>query len=339
MAKALITGGAGFLGSNIALGLTDAGWDVVLFDVAEPTLAPDPRLDWRRGDVRDRRAVADAAKGCDVVIDNAALVPVTRATLAEFRSVNVGGCAATLDAARAAGAYVVHVSSSSIYGLPRRLPVTEQTPLAPFEDYGRSKAEAEQVVRQRRSEGLRVASLRTRALLGRGRLGLFELVFSQVRSDRRVPMFGRGHNIQQMCDARDFASAVAAAIEHTANGEYNVGAAVFGRVRDDLTAFIERVGSRSTVVPVPPALIRTALRTLNMMRASPFTAWHLHASSASYYCSLDRIEEELGWRPQFTNVDALEHAYGQFLEGHAGASAQSRPLRGALARRLRGGRA
>jgi nucleoside-diphosphate-sugar epimerase len=336
MARVLITGGAGFLGMNMAAAMAEQGWDVRLLDVVEPAETLGPRQEWRRGDVRDARTMRDAVAGCDVVVDNAALVPVSGAELAEFRSVNVGGCRTTLDAARSAGAYALHVSSSSIFGLPTRLPVTEETPMAPFEDYGRSKAEAETLVRALRGDGMRVSSLRARALLGRGRLGLFELVFSRIHANQRVPMFGRGTNLLQMCDARDFASAVLAAVEHESNGEYNVGAAVFGRVRDDLRALIDRVGSTAKLLPVPAAAIRATLRLLSAVGASPFTPWHWHASGSAFFASLDRIEAELGWRPRYSNVDALEHAYAEYLAGHAGGSAHSRPLRGALAQLLRG---
>jgi len=322
---------------NVANVMSDAGWDVLLLDVAGPAGELPPRQEWRHGDIRDARAMRDAVRGCDVVIDNAALVPVTRSTLAEFRSVNVGGCAVTLDAAREVGAYAVHISSSSIYGLADHMPVREDTPFAPFEEYGRSKAEAEGVVRARREGGQAVASLRARALLGRGRLGLFELIFSRIRSNHLVPMFGRGGNVLQMCDARDFAAAVLACVDQTASGDYNVGSAVYGTVREDLEAFMQRIGSRSRLVPIPTTAIRAALRPLDFVGLSPFTAWHWYASGATFYCSIDKAREELGWEPQYTNVDALERAYEEFLVGTDGASPHSRPLAGPVARLLRGG--
>jgi nucleoside-diphosphate-sugar epimerase len=334
--RVLITGGVGFLGSNIADAMSEAGWDVLLLDTAGPAGELPARQEWRQGDVRDARAMRDAVSGCDVVVDNAALVPVTRSTLAEFRSVNVGGCAVTLDAARGAGAYVVHISSSSIYGLAQEMPVREESPLTPFEDYGRSKLEAEDVVRKRREAGQAVASLRARALLGRGRLGLFELIFSRIRGNHLVPMFGRGGNVLQMCDARDFAGAVLACIDTTASGDYNIGSAVYGTVRADLQGFMDRIGSTSRLVPIPTSAIRAALRPLDMVGLSPFTAWHWHASGATFYCSIDKAREELGWEPQYTNVDALERAYDEFLVGTDGASPHSRPLAGPVARVLRG---
>ena len=66
---------------------------------------------------------------------------------------NVDGSRLTLDAAEAAGAYVLHISSSAIYGVPSELPVTTETPLTPFEPYGRSKAEAERWSRPAAARG------------------------------------------------------------------------------------------------------------------------------------------------------------------------------------------
>lgn len=333
---ALVTGGTGFLGSHLSDALLAAGYDVRVADVIAPAARLPDGQAFVPLDVRDRGAVHRAAKGCDVVVDNAALVPVTGSSLAEFRGVNVEGCRNVLDAARAAGAYVVHVSSSSIYGLPTRFPVTEATPIAPFEIYGQSKAEAESLVHRERAAGLVVSSLRSRALLGRGRLGLFELVFSRIRAGKRVPLFGRGDNVLQMCDARDFAAAALACIRVRANSDYNIGAAEYATPRRDLESLIDRLGSRSTVFPVPVWAIRAVLQPLELVGRSPFTAWHWNASPATFYAALDRAAEDLDWRPRYSNVDALENAYREWISGSAGGSAHSAPLTGTLARVIRG---
>jgi nucleoside-diphosphate-sugar epimerase len=334
--RALVTGATGFLGHHLAAALTEAGYEVRCLDVNPPARGLRDGQEYLAVDVRDRDAMMRAADGCDVVVDNAALVPVTRSTAEEFRAVNVRGCENTLAAARAAGAYVVHVSSSAIYGKPVAMPVGEDARLEPFEPYGVSKAEAEDVVHSERAAGLVVASLRSRALLGQGRLGLFELVFNRIRQDKRVPMFGRGTNVIQMCDARDFTSAALACIEQRANGDYNIGASALGTVREDLETLIARVGSGSCLQPVPVWAIRAVLQPLALVGRSPFTAWHWHASAATFYASVVKAERELGWRPQYSNVDALERAYEEFLAGRSGGSAHSAPLKGGLARLLRG---
>jgi nucleoside-diphosphate-sugar epimerase len=139
-----------------------------------------------------------------------------------------------------------------------------------------------------------------------------------------------------MCDARDFGSAVLACIERRANADFNIGAAEFGTPRSDLQGLIDRVGSRSKLQPIPVWAIRAVLQPLAAVGRSPFTAWHWHASDATFHASIERAERELGWRPRFSNVDALEHGYREYLAGTAGGSAHSAPLGGALANRLRG---
>lgn len=334
--RTLVTGGTGFLGTHLAGALAAAGHEVRVLDLNPPE-HPGTH-EFVQADVRDAEALRRAVRDCEAVVDNAALVPVTRASEADYRSVNVDGCRITLDVAAAAGAYVLHISSSAIYGVPVELPVRSETPLAPFEPYGRSKAEAERLVEARRAGGLTVASLRPRTLLGEGRLGLFDVIFARVRAGKRVPIFGRGDNRVQMCDVDDFCAAAVAAIERRANGDYNIGSAGFGTVREDLEGLIARVRSRALLQPIPAWAIRGVLRPLDAIGRSPFNEWHWRSAPESFYFDISRARDELAWEPRRTNVDALENAYRHYVRrlGDTGASAHRRPLRGVLARLLRG---
>jgi nucleoside-diphosphate-sugar epimerase len=336
--RVLVTGGTGFLGAHLAGALEGAGYEVRVLDLHPPEPGAPAGREYVRADTRDRDAMSRAVSRCEVVVDNAALVPVSRATPEAYRSVNLEGCRATLDAAEAEGAYVLHVSSSAIYGVPVELPVTPETPLAPFEPYGSSKAEAERLVHARREAGVAVASLRPRTLLGEGRLGLFDVIFARVRRGRRVPMFGRGLNRVQMCDVDDFCGAALAAIERRASGDYNVGSAAYGTVRTDLEQLIDRVGSRSRLQPVPVWAIRAVLQPLDALGRSPFNEWHWRSAPESFYFDISRAREELGWEPRRSNVDALENAYRHYVRraSETGQSAHRTPLAGALARILRG---
>jgi nucleoside-diphosphate-sugar epimerase len=333
--RVLVTGGTGFLGAHLANAIAGAGHEVRTLDIHPPE-SPG-RHEFVRADVRDAAAVRSAVRGCDVVVDNAALVPVSRASEAEYRSVNLDGCRNTLDAAAAEGAYVLHISSSAIYGVPVELPVRTSTALAPFEPYGRSKADAERLVAERRAGGLTVGSLRPRTLLGEGRLGLFDVIFARVRAGKRVPLFGAGRNRVQMCDVEDFCAASLAAIDRRANDDYNIGSAGFGTVREDLEGLIARVGSRSRLQPVPVWAIRAVLQPLDAVGRSPFNEWHWRSAPEPFYFDISKAQDELGWRPVRTNADALENAYGHYMRrADTGASAHRRPLAGLLARLLRG---
>ena len=293
--------------------------------------------DFRRGDVRDAGVVRDAVRGCEVVVDNAALVPISRVSAEDYRAANVGGCANVIDAAEAEGAYVLHVSSTSIYGVPKHLPVTRDTPLRPFEDYGRSKAEAERLVQRRRSDRFPIASMRTRALMGAGRLGVFDVIFSRIRAGKRVPVLGAGNPVQ-MCHVDDFCSAALAAIERRSNGTYNICAERHGEsLGADLRELISRVGSRARLLPVPVWAGRLVLPPLAAVRLVPLTAWHWRGAPAPFVADVQDAVRELGWRPAYSNLEALLDAYDSYL--HSSASGESaphrRPLAGPLARLLR----
>src|SRR3954464_9980081 len=76
--RALVTGGTGFLGLHLARALSGAGYEVRTLDVHEPGPHADPEWEFVKADVRDAAAIEKAVAGMDVIVDNAALVPVTR---------------------------------------------------------------------------------------------------------------------------------------------------------------------------------------------------------------------------------------------------------------------
>jgi nucleoside-diphosphate-sugar epimerase len=336
MARVLITGGSGFLGSHLSRTLSAAGWDVVTADVHEPSTTD--RDNFLRLDVRDEGAVLRAVKDVDVVVNSAALVPITRSSLQAYLAVNTRGTENVLTAAKASGAYVTHISSSSIYGVPTQLPIMPSTPFAPFEDYGYSKAEAEKVVERERATGLIVSSLRPRTIVGTGRLGLFDAIFPRIRDGKAVPLFGAGDNLLQLLDVDDMCAAVVRAIDTRANGGYNVGAREYQTVREDFEGLLAHANTGARLVRVPVPLIHAILRPLDAVGKSPFTRWHYRTAHRSCYCDISTTISELGWSPKRSNLETLINSYDWFVSHPvtSGASAHHQPLQGALARLLRG---
>ena len=151
MPRYLITGGAGFIGSNLAHALVERGESVRILDdfsTGRPQnlRGIEERLEILRGDLRDPAAVAQAVRGAEVILHQAALNSIPRSIKepGPTNTVNVGGTLTLLEAARAAGVRrVVYASSSSVYGETPGLPKTEEMPLAPKAPYGVSKLAAE----------------------------------------------------------------------------------------------------------------------------------------------------------------------------------------------------
>lgn len=145
--RVVVTGGAGFVGSNLVRRLLDAGARVVVLDdlfTGQPDNLPDDAgdaLELVVGTVCDEELVAQVVEGADIVVHAAArnIIVSTRNPREDFE-VNIGGTLTVLLAARAAGVgRVVYTSSCSIYGNPRRLPILEDDPVSLLSPYAVSK--------------------------------------------------------------------------------------------------------------------------------------------------------------------------------------------------------
>jgi UDP-glucose 4-epimerase len=150
--RALVTGGAGFIGSNLVKLLTEERHDVVVLDNCSSgyreNLAPFPHARIVEGDVRDEGALREAAAGCEVIFHLAASVGNVRSIEhpIEDSEVNVLGTLRVLEAARHYGARkVVFSSSAGIFGELKTVPIREDHPAEPDSPYGASKLGAEKL--------------------------------------------------------------------------------------------------------------------------------------------------------------------------------------------------
>jgi UDP-N-acetylglucosamine/UDP-N-acetyl-alpha-D-glucosaminouronate 4-epimerase len=147
--RALVTGGAGFIGSNLCRRLVAEGFDVValddLSDGSLDNLEDVQGVRFVSADLRDEAAVLDAARGCSAIFHQGAKRSVPRSMVEPglTADVNAGGTLNVLLAAREAGAVVVSASSSSVYGDQDEFPLRESMSLLPRSPYAASKLAAE----------------------------------------------------------------------------------------------------------------------------------------------------------------------------------------------------
>ena len=340
MATHLVTGGAGFLGIQTARALDARGERVRILDILPPTGAP-PGIEVVQADILDRARVAAAMDGIDVVHHAAAMVPLTKST-AGFWRVNVEGTQNALDGARAAGvAFFIHVSTSAVYGIPARCPITEETPPRPIEAYGRAKLEGERRVEAAARTGLPCAIMRPRTLIGVERLGIFQILFEWIREGRRIYVIGDGNQRFQFLHAADAVDVMVRLAERRPTGIFNVGAERFGTLREDLTALIRHAGTRARVVGTPAPLVINTLRVLDWLRLSPLAPWHYLTYHKAFHFDVSRARRELDWVPRYGNQEALIQSYDWFV-AHAGAggaetrSTHRKPVQQRILRLLKG---
>jgi UDP-glucose 4-epimerase len=149
--RALVTGGAGFIGGHLVAGLVAEGWRVRVLDdfssgrESNLTDVVDV-IEVVRGDVRDEAALARAVAGVEVVFHQAAVasVPLSVAEPLRTTSVNLGGTLQVLEAARRGGVRrVVYAASSSAYGNSEDLPKVETMTAEPLSPYALQKLAGE----------------------------------------------------------------------------------------------------------------------------------------------------------------------------------------------------
>lgn len=309
--RALITGGLGFLGLSVGRWLAARGTPCVLYDTAAPDDPLPPDVTAVRGDVRDVSALRDAVKtyDVDVVAHSAARLPLGDGD--DIWTTNVDGTRAVLDVSRDEGvSRVVFVSSTAVYPVDatRR---DEGAPLDGTGPYARSKAAAERLCEEARARGQVVPVVRPAPILGPERLGIFHILFEWVREGRRIPMLGDGSNRYQLVHADDCASAIErllTAPEGRANATFNLGAARYGTVREDLTDLCRAAGTGARPMGFPARPAEVVLEALYARGLSPLYPWLIRSASRDCAAPVERLRG-LGWEPRFSNAGCLIDAY------------------------------
>jgi nucleoside-diphosphate-sugar epimerase len=304
----LITGGSGFIGNLVARRLRDRGEKVRLLDVwSDPSLPAD--IEFVNSSTLDREGVAVAMQAVDVVNHNAALVAQTGAGR-RFWDVNVEGTRIVAEEAiKAKVKAIVHISTTAVYGIPPSCAITASTPLKPVEPYGRSKLAGEMVMKDLCDRhDVSLTTIRPRATLGAGRLGIFQILFEWIRENCNVYVVGSGDHRVQFIHALDLIDFCMLALDTGRSGTYNVGTDCFGTLRGDLEELIAYANSQSKVRSLPESVAINTLRVLHYARISPLVPWHYLTYHKECHFDIAPLLE-MGWRPRYSNSDMLQESY------------------------------
>jgi nucleoside-diphosphate-sugar epimerase len=331
--KHLVTGGSGFVGNLVARRLRERGEQVRVLDIWEDPSRPQD-IEFVNCSVLDRDGVRAAMAGVDIVHHNAALVAQTDAGK-KYWAVNVEGSRIVAEEAASAGAKaIVHTSSTAVFGIPNEAPITHRTPTLPVEPYGRSKLAGEQVVDEIGSKNnMTVITIRPRATLGAGRLGIFQILFEWISENRNVYVIGSGDIGFQFIHAFDLMDFYMLALDAGRSGTYNVGTDDFGTLRGDLERLIAYAGSNSKVKSLPENLTINTLRLLYWLRLSPLVPWHYMTYHKACYFDVTPLLD-MGWKPRYSNMAMLQESYDWFINTGTEELGQDRsPHRSPLAQR------
>ncbi len=242
--KILVTGGAGFIGSNfVRMALTDrlavkdieklTVLDALTYAGDEENLSPianDSRYAFVKGDIRDEELVNNLMKTHEVVVHFAAESHVDRSIEggSEFVSTNVMGTQVLLDAARRNNVRrFVHISTDEVYGSIEEGAWPEDHPLLPNSPYSASKAGSDLLVRAyHRTHKLDTIITRCSNNYGHYQFPekVIPLFVTNILEGKKVPLYGQGLNIRDWLHVDDHCRGIALALIKGRAGEiYNIG--------------------------------------------------------------------------------------------------------------------
>lgn len=295
--KILVTGGAGFIGSNfVRRTLEDAypgleGAEVVVLDALtysgnranlEP-VAHSPRYRFVHGDIRDSDLLDQLLPGVDAVVHFAAESHVDRSVrdASIFIETNVLGTQRLLDAALRAGLErFVHVSTDEVYGSIAHGSWDEKQPLEPNSPYSASKAGSDLIARSYfRTHGLNLSITRCSNNYGPYHFPekVIPLFVTNLIDGRHVPLYGEGNNVRDWLHVDDHTRGIAMVLVSGRAGEiYNIGG-----------------GTELTNLELTDLLLKATGRDWSYVDRVPDRLGH----DLRYSVDIAKIQAELGYEP------------------------------------------
>lgn len=321
--KVLITGGAGFLGINLARYFMGRGWQIRSLDIAEFDYPEKDKVEAILGDVRDRGIVDKCMEGISIVVHTAAALPLYPKE--EIYSTDVDGVRNAIDSAFKHNVErFIHISSTAVYGIPNHHPLYETDKLKGVGPYGECKILVEEICAEYREkalpdgrQGMCVPIIRPKSFIGPERLGVFALFYDWAKDGKNFPMIGSGNNRYQLLDVEDLCDAIylcATLDKKTVNGIFNIGAKEFTTMKEDYQAVLDEAGFGKKIIGFPAWPMIWTLRILELFHLSPLYKWVYETASKDSFVSIEKAEKVLGYKPKYSNKDALVRNYKWYIE-------------------------
>ena len=285
--KYLVTGGAGFIGSNIVKKLVARGDNVVVIDnlntgKEENLISVKDKIVFYNDSILNLDLLEKETQNIDGVFHQAALASVQESFIKpeEYQNVNVNGTENILKLAKKNNFKVVYASSSSVYGNPKKIPIKESDSKNPINPYAKTKLEKEKLAKKYSQMGVKVIGLRYFNVFGKGQskeyAGVLKLFLERIRDELPPKINGDGSQFRDFVYVEDVADANIMSMDSKVNHEFfNVGTNTSITILDLAKTIIKSSGL--DIEPIfGPALKGDVQRTV---------------------ADIDLIHDKVGWKP------------------------------------------
>jgi len=250
--KFAVTGGAGFIGSNIVKELIKQNHTPIVIDnfyrgKIERVSSLD--VDVHKVDIRNFDQLKNILKNVDGVFHEAALTDVQESFVKqeEYNDVNVKGTENVFKIAKEFNLKVVYASSSSIYGNPKKIPIVENSLRNPINPYGKTKLDDEVLAKKYSNDNISIIGLRYFNVYGKGQTGSYAGVITKfinnLKEKKSPIIFGSGNQLRDFISVEDIALANISAMQSNVdNGFFNIGTGIATSIQQLAKIMIEVSG-------------------------------------------------------------------------------------------------
>jgi len=264
----LITGGAGFIGRNLARSLQECNHNIIILDNFSNSNKKSFSTFFNKvdniitADITKKNDLKNLSKNYDLVIHLAAEVDVAKSVLNPLltKKVNVEGTKNILEFCKESSiSNFIAISSASIYGIQDNIPISENNPLKPISPYGESKKEMENEIEQfSKDHNLNAISLRLFNVYGKGQTSAYAGVITKfldfIKNEKSLTIYGDGSFTRDFISLKDMIYAINCAMQNI-NGKrgnkYNIGSGKKITIKDLADLMLRISGKHLKVIHQP----------------------------------------------------------------------------------------
>ena len=342
MKQILITGGSGFFGGVCKRQLLDRGYHITNIDL-QPDHDAHENLRSVQGDIRDAKLMEQicSERPFDAIFHFAAILAHVGGSREFLWSCNTDGTRQVAETARKHGiANLVFTSSNCLWGEGFGRPIHEDDEPHPVEIYGRSKLEAENILKEYEND-MNITTIRCPTIMDAGRLGLLSILFEFIDEGRKVWVIGGGKNRYQFIYAGDLIDACIRGAEQTTSNLFHIGSDHVQSFRDVYQSVIDRAGTGARVASLPAFPTLQLMKLAHILHLSPLGPYQYKMIAENFEFDTSHIKDVLQWKPTVNNEQMLWKAYEYYQEnkkeiyGRKDVSAHKQPAKMGIIRLLK----
>ena len=283
----VVTGGAGFIGSNIVKKLVARGDSVTVIDnlntgKEENLESVRSKIIFLKDTILNMDLLEKETKGIDGIFHQAALASVqdSFSNPEEYHNVNVNGTENILKLAEKNNFKIVYASSSSVYGNPERIPIKEDDSKNPINPYAETKLQKEELAKKYSKMGVKIIGLRYFNVFGKGQskeyAGVLKLFLERIRDGLPPKINGDGTQFRDFVYVEDVANANIMSMDSNVNHDFfNVG-----------------TNTSITILDLAKTIIK-----FSDLEIEPLFGPELKGDVKRTVADINLIKDKVGWKP------------------------------------------